>query len=247
MRNAEIWKETKYVLRNGQLLSSDNPAEVSVGSRLIASLVAAKYYDALRLHASGRLLDLGCGKAPLYGVYKSFVTEVTCVDWGNSLHQTTYLDKEADLAQPIELPDQAFDTIILSDVLEHIPGPLDLCREIARLLAPGGKLMMNVPFFYPLHETPYDFYRYTEFALRRFMELSHMKVIQLEPIGGAVEIISDIMSKNMMKLPVVGVSAARLTQAATWWFARTSLGAKVLKKTSTQFPLGYFMVAERPR
>lgn len=247
MRNAETWKETKYVLRNGQLLSSDDPAEVSVGSRLIANLVAARYFAALKSHASGRLLDLGCGKAPLYGVYKTLASEVTCVDWGNSLHQTTYLDKEADLTKPIDLPDQAFDTIILSDVLEHIPVPLDLCREIARLLAPGGKLIMNVPFFYPLHETPYDFYRYTEFALRRFMELSHMKVIQLEPIGGAVEIISDIMSKNMMKLPVLGVSTPRLTQAAAWWFARTSLGAKVLKKTSTQFPLGYFMVAERPR
>ncbi|MBR1170990.1 class I SAM-dependent methyltransferase [Bradyrhizobium liaoningense] len=227
-------------------MSSDDPAEVSVGSRLIASLVAARYFAALKSHASGRLLDLGCGKAPLYGVYETLASEVTCVDWGNSLHQTTHLDKEADLTKPIDLPDQAFDTIILSDVLEHIPVPLDLCREIARLLAPGGKLIMNVPFYYPLHETPYDFYRYTEFALRRFMELSNMKVIYLEPIGGAVEIISDIVSKNMMKLPVGGVFAARITQAASWWFARTRLGSKVMKKTSSKFPLGYFMVAERP-
>lgn len=199
------------------------------------------------MHASGRLLDLGCGKAPLYGVYKTLATEVTCVDWGNSLHQTTHLDQEADLTQPIDLPDQAFDTIILSDVLEHIPVPLDLCREVARLLAPGGKLIMNVPFYYPLHETPYDFYRYTEFALRRFMDDSGMSVIHLEPIGGAVEIVSDIVSKSIMKLPIGGFRAARALQALAWWFARTRLGARLSKKTSTQFPLGYFMVAERPR
>lgn len=247
MRNAETWTETKYVLRNGQLSSSDDPAEVGVGSRLISNLVAAKYFEGLKLHASGRLLDLGCGKAPLYGLYKTLAAEVTCVDWGNSLHQTTHLDREADLTQPIDLPDQAFDTIILSDVLEHIPVPLDLCREIARLLAPGGKLIMNVPFYYPLHETPHDFYRYTEFALRRFMEAVGMRVIHLEPIGGAVEIVSDIVSKNMVKLPIGGFFAARAMQAVAWWFARTRLGTRLSKKTSAQFPLGYFMVAERPR
>jgi SAM-dependent methyltransferase len=227
-------------------LGSNNPAELGVGSRLIANLVAAKYFDALKLHASGRLLDLGCGKAPLYGLYKDHVTDVMCVDWGNSLHQTTHLDQEADLTQPINLPDQAFDTIILSDVLEHIPVPLDLCREIFRLLAPGGKLIMNVPFYYPLHEAPHDFYRYTEFALRRFMASSSMQILYLEPIGGAVEILSDIISKNLLRLPVGGAAAAAGLQAAAWWFSRTQLGAKLSKKSSSQFPLGYFMVAERP-
>lgn len=247
MRNAHRWKETKYVLSGEQLLGSGDPAELSVSSRLIANLVAAKYFDALRLHASGRLLDLGCGKAPLYGVYKDSVTDVTCVDWGNSLHQTTYLDLEADLTQPIDLPDEAFDTIILSDVLEHIPVPLDLCREMSRLLAPGGKLIMNVPFYYPLHEIPHDFYRYTEFALRRFMLCSGMRIISVEPLGGAAEILSDIISKNLLRLPVGGFFAAKVLQAAAWWFARTRLGARLSKKTASQFPLGYFMVAERPK
>jgi SAM-dependent methyltransferase len=245
LRNVETWKETKYILRGGQLLGSNDPADVSVGSRLIANLVAAKYLAALKLHASGRLLDLGCGKAPLYGVYKDLVTEVTCVDWGNSLHQTDHLDKEADLTQPIQFPNEAFDTIVLSDVLEHIPVPLDLCREISRLLSPGGKLIMNVPFYYPLHETPHDFYRYTEFALRRFMECSEMRILQLDPVGGAVEIVSDVISKNLMRLPVGGFFAARVMQGASWWFARSRLGARLSQKTSSQFPLGYFMVAER--
>jgi SAM-dependent methyltransferase len=245
LRNTETWKETKYVLQGGQLLGSRNPAELSVGSRLIANLVAEKYLAALKSHASGRLLDLGCGKAPLYGVYKNLVTDVTCVDWGNSLHQTSHLDKEADLTKPLEFPDGAFDTIILSDVLEHIPIPLDLCREISRLLSPGGKLIMNVPFYYPLHETPHDFYRYTEFALRRFMDNSGMQVLYLEPIGGALEVVSDVLSKNIMRLPVVGSPAARALQTVSEWFAKSRMGVKLSEKTSKQFPLGYFMVAER--
>ena len=113
LRNSETWKETKFVLKSGRLLGSSDPLEVSVGSRLTANLIAANYLPALKSHASGRLLDLGCGKAPLFGAYRDLVTEVTCVDWGSSLHQTDHLDKEADLTRPLEFPDAAFDTIIL--------------------------------------------------------------------------------------------------------------------------------------
>jgi len=245
LRNREVWKETKFVLRDGRLVASTDLNEVSVGSRLMASLIAASYLPALKSHASGRLLDLGCGKVPLFGVYKDLVREVTCVDWGNSLHETSHLDLEADLTKPIDLPGGSFETIILSDVLEHIPVPLELCREIARLLSPGGKLILSVPFYYPLHEAPYDFYRYTEFALRRFMEMSGMKVVQLEPLGGALEIISDILSKNIMRAPIVGRPIAMCLQAMSWWFVNSRLGKKLARKTSAQFPLGYFVVAER--
>jgi len=245
LRNSETWKETKYVLRNGRLMSSNDPSEVSVSSRLGANLVATAYLPALKSHARGRLLDLGCGKAPFYGAYKDLVAQVTCVDWGNSLHQTDHLDKVADLTKPLEFADEAFDTIILSDVLEHIPVPLDLCREIARMLAPGGKLIMNVPFYYPLHETPHDYYRYTEFALRRFMQISGMQIIQLQPLGGALEITSDILSKNIMRLPFAGRITAAALQRGSWWFVNSRVGKKLSEKTSGQFPLAYFMVAQR--
>lgn len=245
LKNREAWRETKYVFRGGSLLASSDPKEVNISSRLIANLIAASFLPALKSHASGRLLDLGCGKVPLYGVYKDLVTEVTCVDWNNSLHETSHLDKEADLTQPIELPDSSFDTIILSDVLEHIPVPHELCREVARLLTPGGKLILSVPFYYPLHEAPYDFYRYTEFALRRFMEHSGMKVISLQPLGGVMEILSDITSKYIMRLPILGAYLARCLQALSWNLARTSIGRRLASKSSAQFPLGYLLVAER--
>ncbi|MCK1317387.1 MULTISPECIES: class I SAM-dependent methyltransferase [unclassified Bradyrhizobium] len=211
----------------------------------MANLIASNFLPALKTHARGRLLDLGCGRAPLYGVYKDLVTEVTCVDWGNSLHETNYLDKEVDLTKPIDFPDSAFDTIILSDVLEHIPVPLDLCKEIARLLSPGGKLLVSVPFYYPLHEAPFDFYRYTEFALRRLMLEAKLNVIGLDPLGGSFEVIADVLSKNLLLLPVIGSSSAKLLQAISWSFAKTGLGKRLTRKTSAQFPLGYFMVATR--
>ena len=205
MRNKAAWHPSKYVVKNGVLRGSRDRAEVSVGSRLFTDLIALVYERSLPTHARGRLLDLGCGKVPLYMAYREFVTENICVDWQNTLHKNEYLDHECDLTAALPFDDVSFDTIILSDVLEHIPQPELLWTEMARLLAPGGKLLMNVPFYYWLHEQPHDYYRYTEFGLRRFVDLAGLRLLELKSLGGAPEIMADIFAKNVQRVPHVGV------------------------------------------
>jgi ubiquinone/menaquinone biosynthesis C-methylase UbiE len=142
--------------------------------------------------------------------------------------------------------DNEFDTIVLSDVLEHIPVPEHLWNEMARILSKNGKIIMNVPFFYWLHEEPHDYYRYTEHALRRFVEISGMRLIQLTSIGGAPEILADIFAKSITRLPKMGSAAALFAQWCTWKFTRIGFGKKVSDATSRIFPFGYFLVAEKP-
>ena len=100
----------------------------------------------------------------------------------------------------------------MSDVLEHLANPDQICREISRMLRPGGCLLANVPFYYPLHEAPHDYFRYTEFALRRFVRLAEMEVELLESIGGPIEIIADILSKLAGAIPVIGSPMAATIQ-----------------------------------
>jgi SAM-dependent methyltransferase len=209
----------------------------------MADQVAEAYELSIGAHASGRLLDLGCGKAPLYGVYRQFATDVQCIDWGNSLHGAVYLDKVCDLTGTIPYPDKSFDTIILSDVLEHLPEPMNCWREMSRLLAPGGKVILNVPFYYQLHEEPHDYYRYTEFALRRFAEKSGFEVIELKAVGGVVEILADVTAKLLAQAKLN--YAARAVQCLARGFSRTSFGSRISRRTSKRFPLGYFMIAEK--
>ena len=123
MREVQKWAPSKYVFRNGRLSASRNPEEVGVGSRLITDLVAGYYQNNLPLHANGRLLDLGCGRVPLYELYRNHVTDTICVDWKNAFHNSTHLDLESDLSKRLPFEDEEFDTIILSDVLEHIQIP----------------------------------------------------------------------------------------------------------------------------
>ena len=212
----------------------------------MADLVAAAYAERLPRHAAGRLIDLGCGKVPLYGTYRDHVDSVTCVDWGDSYHESPHLDHELDLSRPLPFADRSFDTIVLSDVLEHIPEPAPLWGEMARILEPGGRLLMNVPFFYWIHEKPHDYYRYTEFALRRFASGAGFEILELEPIGGAPEILADIHGKHLQSLPVVGFPLARLIQGFTGWFVRQGPGRRLSRRTAVRFPFGYVMVAQKP-
>lgn len=242
MKNAESWRPTKFVQRGRFWRASSDIREVGVGSRLIADAVARIYGAQLPLHARGRLLDLGCGQVPLYGVYRTLVHEVTCVDWSDGPH----IDRCCDLAEPLPYADASFDTVILSDVLEHVPDPALVWREMARVLAPEGKVIMSVPFFYWVHAHPHDFYRYTNFALERFVRINGLSLVALQPLGGLLDVLADLVAKPFAKLPLVGAPLAIGLQAAVGAFGRTRLGAHVAVVSARHFPLGYFVVAERP-
>jgi SAM-dependent methyltransferase len=245
VNNQSTWSPSKYVQTNRKLKASRDPREVAVSSRLAVDLIASHYQTALKQHAQGRLLDLGCGKVPLFAQYKAFVDQVVCADWGNSLHKNHYLDCECDLTLPLPFKSGSFNTVLLSEVLEHIPTPEPLCKEIGRILAPKGKVLIGVPFYYAIHEHPRDYYRYTEFALRRLMELSRLEVIELQRTGGALEVATDIFAKNAVQLPVIGEPLAVFSQ----WFASrtiaTSFGSKLSRATAYDFPFEYFLVAQK--
>ena len=89
----------------------------------------------------------GCGEVRLFVAYKDFVTENTCADWANTLHSNVHLDIECDLTQTPPFEDGEFNTIILSDVLEHILQPAYLWEEMSRVLAVSEKIIFNVPPF----------------------------------------------------------------------------------------------------
>ncbi|MBP9150859.1 MAG: class I SAM-dependent methyltransferase [Flavobacteriales bacterium] len=245
MKNADRWKPSKFVLaKDGRLKVTGNKNEVKVSSRLMAARVALTYQKHLG-HVKGRLIDLGCGKVPFYELYKNNITSCTCVDWSNSVHKNEFLDQECDLTKELPFESASYDTVILSDVLEHIPRPQILLGEISRILDKDGVLLMNVPFFYPLHERPYDYFRYSEFALKMFIEEAGMQVCVLEPLGGSFEVLTDFTAKHLRYIPLIGNPLASLIQSITFWFGNTAIGTKILLKSSQGYPYGYFLVAKK--
>lgn len=242
MKYSESWKPTKFAFRDGRI---EVGPSVSGGSWGLTHLVAKAYQRHLPAHARGKLIDLGCGTVPLYAAYRSLVEEVTCVDWASNKHDARHLDVEHDLNRPLPLATDRYDTVILSDVLEHIRRPEPLLAEVARILAPGGKLLLNVPFFYWLHEQPYDYFRYSEHALRSFMNECGLELILLESLGGVPEVLADVLGKHLNQLPVVGSSAARLLQRCGGIVNAFPPFARALAPSNQRFPMGYFLVAAK--
>lgn len=246
MRNADLWRPTKYVWRKGRLMGTRNGRQVGVGSRLMADAVAEFYSNALPRFARGRLLDLGCGSAPLYDAYRGYVSEIVCADWNYNVHERGHVDIECDLSEPLPMRSGHFDTVIASDVLEHVARPDLLWSEIARVLAPGGSLILNVPFYYCIHERPHDYYRYTEFALRRFAEESGLRIVELRALGGSAHVLADICAKHVQFIPWIGKGLAAIVQGMVGALMRTEAGRRASSRTAVAFPFAYSLVATKP-
>jgi len=86
MKNAVRWHPTKFVNTARGLRASRDPKQVTISFHFITDIQAQWYERAIRIHARGRLLDMGCGEVPLYGVYRDLVQENVCIDWADTLH-----------------------------------------------------------------------------------------------------------------------------------------------------------------
>jgi SAM-dependent methyltransferase len=245
MQNATQWHPTKFVRTKQGLRASRNPKYVGTGSRYMVDILAQHYERVIKAHARGRLLDMGCGHVPLYETYRDLVQENLCVDWENTAQLSPFLDEPVNLNGKLPFADQSFDTILLTDVLEHIAEPQLLMREISRLLRYDGKLIMGVPFFYWLHEVPHDYYRYTEHALRRFCDLNDLSVLELEPYGGLSEIFVDLTLKGIAHLPKLLAACLRIVCSPVAALTNTAVFRKLSKLTQSDFPLGYVMIAQK--
>jgi glycosyltransferase involved in cell wall biosynthesis len=139
-----------------------------------------------RHRLQGDLLDVGCGKMPykqLFSAPGSGVSRYIGLDFAiNPIH-----DNQPDICwkdNRIPLEDSSVDSALCTEVLEHCPEPEAVLTEIYRVLRPGGILFFTVPFLWPLHEVPFDQYRYTPFALRRHLENACFDNIEVYAMGG---------------------------------------------------------------
>jgi SAM-dependent methyltransferase len=88
-----------------------------------------------------------------------------------------------DLAN-IPVEDARFDGILFTQVMEHLPEPLVVLQELKRVLKPGGVIFYSGPLYYEEHQQPYDFYRYTQFALRHMFDKVSLEIEDLHWLEG---------------------------------------------------------------
>ena len=245
MKNKDKWYPTTLVSKKGHYRGNRDTTYLYVASRLVTDLAVQYYYSTIKNYAFGDLADIGCGYVPMYEIYKEQTKTQTCIDWANTLHKNEYLDMECDLNQPLDIENDKFDTIILSDVLEHIRKPELLLQELYRITRPNGVLILGVPFYYWLHEVPFDYFRYTKYALKSILEDAGYSLVEINTTGGVLDVWGDLTAKIFARIPFIGKSCAIAVQYLIYMFGKTGLGRRVRKGTSESSPLSYVIVAKK--
>lgn len=202
----------------------------------------------------GRLLDSGCGNQPFREWYAPLVDEVFCLD-AVPLPGVDVIG----FADRLPFADASFDTVMLTEVLEHVGDLESAVAEVHRVLRPGGHALVTMPYLYPTHEAPYDFRRLTHFGLRAVLERHTLEVLELDAKGGG-----GLLLAHWFVLAVVagldGVSAKLgLRHSLTTWpplrwllatpqevVGRRLHARRGVRGSATRTSLGYMAVVRRP-
>ena len=125
---------------------------------------------------TGKTLDVGCGTKPYERYFNS--TEYIGLEVENTINKE---EKSVDIfykGDKIPFSDNEFDSVITSQVLEHVFNPQQFLAEINRVLKSNGKLLLTVPFIWDEHKQPFDYGRYSSFGLKDILEKNGFKIIK---------------------------------------------------------------------
>lgn len=158
----------------------------------------------------GRVIDVGCGTRP-YRALMPKITGYVGVDRAG-----TGADVEAD-AHALPFDDDGFDAGVSFQVFEHVRDPGRCLRELARVVRPGGALVVTVPGVWPAHEVPHDYWRFTEFGLRALADDAGLHLDALTPLGGLWATLGQMANLELdrawpgrMLVPLVNLAARAL-------------------------------------
>jgi SAM-dependent methyltransferase len=150
----------------------------------------------------GTVLDVGCGHMPYKQLLLSEPSRAVRYI-GLDLPDNNYASPELEWdGVSIPLGEESVDCILLTEVLEHCPDAQLVLNEAFRVLKPGGFILITVPFIWPLHCVPYDEFRYTPFALSRFIDRAGFLDSEIKATGGRHAVLGVILGLWVRRRPL---------------------------------------------
>lgn len=142
-----------------------------------------KFFNRYSKYIGETIYDLGCGEMPYKDYFLQFAKRYVGVDWSDTLHKLK-ADIVADLNEKLPIDPEVAETVVSISVLEHLREPQTMLNEAFRILKPGGRIILQVPWQWWVHEVPYDYFRFTPYGLKYLMSKAGFKEIQVEPAAG---------------------------------------------------------------
>jgi SAM-dependent methyltransferase len=127
----------------------------------------------------GRLLDYGCADTPYRDCFPPAV-EYVAADLAGNPHATLELAEDG----TVPAPDDSFDALMSTQVLEHVDDPALYLSEAYRVLRPGGRMLLSTHGIFVYHPDPDDYWRWTRAGLQRAVRDAGFEVTHFEGIIG---------------------------------------------------------------
>ena len=192
------------------------------------------------LRKGARVLDAGAGEARHAEYFEAARYVAFDLAVGDTQWDYSRLDAVGDLA---ELPfrDGSFEAALNIVTLEHVREPARVLKEIARVLAPGGRLLLIVPHEWEVHQSPHDYFRYTRHGVGYLAAQAGLTVERCDAVGGYFRLMSRRWLNGLQFFP------GWLMPVVALWVAPVALVLPLLDGLDERrdFTLGYVALLRR--
>jgi len=179
----------------------------------------------------GRLLDVGCGQRPYEKTFFSSASHYIGADYQSDRSRPDVICS----ATALPFPDNEFDTVTSTEVLEHVGEPLLALSEMRRVVKPGGYVILSTPMYWPRHDLPYDFFRYPYDGLLHLVKTSGLDLTKLFNRGRSYAFLGQVL-QHVQPLPGRPIS---------WLINRFFLACDRRLKHDL-LTMGWTLVAQKP-
>ncbi len=193
----------------------------------------------------GPVLDVGCGSKPYRALFK--VASYVGLDIDSDLARRRGVADKLYDGNRFPFADGEFQGVLCNQVLEHVFQPDAFLEEIRRVLGPGGRLLLTVPFVWDEHEQPFDFARYTSFGLQALLVRHGFKVLEQRKLLSDFSVLAQLTIAYLFKVSRTRIPAVNLLLAVLL-FAPISVAGLVLAAVLPNNPdlyLDQLVVAEK--
>lgn len=195
---------------------------------------------------TGTVIDLGGHKGSSYyaRIQSELPIEVVNLDSREpgTHKQSSGADHVFDLEKPFPLQDASYQNVLCVNVLEHIYNYRNLLQESFRILKVGGRMYISVPFFFNIHGSPNDYFRYTESALIRMLGDAGFTQIHVVVLGeGPCSVMFQTFGGSLPTMPLK-LLVKKVAVTIDRGLSRIS---KKYAGITNRVPLGYFVEATK--
>ena len=151
------------------------------------------------------------------------------------------------LEKPLPIENESYDNVLLINVLEHIYNYKGLLRESARIIKKNGTLVIAVPFLFPIHPSPDDFWRFSKNTLKLEVSQAGFSVASIEALGcgvfSACFVLVDRLCPYFIRATInrlLAIVAVFFDEVFSWFAYWTKR-----KYHKSDYALGYIVTAQK--